>query len=126
MAAWQSLLHHMSISVPKGFSVSLPVNITDGPVPNPDTSTPLTNVKSDDPWIRVVYPDPTPGVTNPARSIRVDALGNPGQGTNVHATFVSPLDGAIRNMSDTATITAPPNNGTASFGTPSAPFLTPP
>lgn len=114
-------------TIPKGFSVSLPVTITDGPTPAPDTSTPLTNVRSDDAaTIRVIYPDPTAGVANPARSIRVDALGAVGAGTNIHATYTSPLDGTIRNLSAVFSVSAPPNNGTATLGTPSDPFPTPP
>jgi len=116
----------MAITIPRGFSVSLPVAITDGPDPVADDATALTNVKADDPAaIRVVYPDPTPGVANPARSVRVDAIGSIGAGTNIHATFTSPLDGTIRNLGTVASVAAPPNNGAGSFGTPGTPFKTP-
>lgn len=114
----------MQISVPKGFSESLPFTITDGPTPTEDDVTALFSITStDDTSVRLVYPDPTPGVSNSVRSVRVDALA--GSGANINGTFKSPLDGAIHNMSALVTVTAPPNNGSAGFGAPSAPFLTP-
>lgn len=120
----------MAISIEQGFSVSVPVEITDGPAPAvPDITTALTNVTSDDPTkVNVVYPDPTPGVANPARSIRVDMSAGTavGTGANFHARYTSPYDGTIRNLSDLATATRAPNAGTAAFGVPSPSFRTPP
>src|SRR3954466_2061166 len=118
-------VHHMSISVPKGFSVSLPFTITDGPVPTEDTTTALLTMTSADPAVVVVYPDPTAGVANPLRSVRVDAKGNAGTGANITGSFKSPLDNAFHNWSLLVNVSAPPNNGTAVVGTPSVPFLTP-
>jgi hypothetical protein len=124
----------MPLQIPAGFSVSLAVAITDGPlgadgvtVPV-DATTPLTEVRSDDvAKVRVVYPDPTPGVANPARSIRVDMLpGTPvGVGSNIHARYTSPYDGSVRNLSELATAVRAPNAGVASIGTASDPFPTP-
>jgi hypothetical protein len=124
----------MSIQVPVGFSVSLAVTITDGPLAADgvtvpvDSTTPLTDVHSDAPGaVRVVYPDPTAGVANPARSIRVDMLpGTPiGTGANLHAKFTSPYDGSVRNPSTLALATKAPNAGAAEMGAASAPFPTP-
>lgn len=124
----------MPVQIPAGFSISLAVAITDGPlgadgvtVPADDT-TALTDVRSDDVTkVKVVYPDPTPGVANPARSIRVDMLPGTavGAGANLHAKYTSPYDGSVRNPSTLATASRAPNAGAASFGTASAPFLTP-
>ncbi len=115
----------MAITIPRGMSVSLPVSVSDGPGPTLDTATPLTGVTGDDAAIRVVYPDPTPGIALPQRSIRVDAVGAIGAATNVHARYTSPLDGTIRNLSTVAAVAIPPNNGFALFGDPSDPFPTP-
>lgn len=119
----------MAIQIEQGFSVSVPVEITDGPAPAaPDTTTALTDVISGDPTkVAVTYPDPTPGVANPARSIRVDMLAGTavGAGANFHARYTSPYDGTIRNLADLATATRAPNAGAAAFGVPSASFRTP-
>ncbi len=109
----------MSSSIEQGFSVSLPVIVTDGPGPTLDTTTPLTAVSAGNSALRVVYPDPTPGIDNPARSIRVDAIA-PGS-AGVQYT----CDGHASGFSIPFTVTAPVNRGTATFGTPSAPFPTP-
>lgn len=124
----------MSLQIPAGFSVSLAVAITDGPLAADgitvpvDATTALTNITSDDVTkVKVVYPDPTPGVANPARSIRVDMLAATpvGAGANIHARFTSPYDGAIRNLAELALAVKAPNAGTAAFGAASDPFPTP-
>jgi hypothetical protein len=114
----------MSITVHKGFSVSFPVSVTDGPEPLPDDVTPLTNLGSSVPAnVRLVYPDPTAGVANPLRSIRVDALDV--SGANISARYTSPLDGTIRNLSTVVNVVLPVNSGSASFETPGPEFRTP-
>jgi hypothetical protein len=119
----------MSISIPVGMSISLAVAISDGPAPAPvDDVTPLTGVTSDDTAkVRVVYPDPTPGVANPARSIRVDVLAGTalGAGANFHARYTSPYDGTIRNLSGLAVAIKAPNAGAAVLGAAGDPFPTP-
>lgn len=124
----------MPLQIPAGFSVSLAVAITDGPLAADgvtvpvDATTALTEVRSDDVTkVKVVYPDPTPGIANPARSIRVDVLPSTavGVGANIHAKFTSPYDGTVRNPSTLVTASRAPNAGGASFGTASDPFPTP-
>jgi hypothetical protein len=66
--------------------------------------------------VRIVYPDPTPGVANPARSVRLDTFGPSG------ANISYPCDGHVATI--LVNVTPPVNRGTASFGTPSAAFPT--
>jgi len=108
----------MSISIEQGFSISLPVIVTNGPGPTADDTTPLSSFTASTAGLTLVYPDPTPGVTNPARSIRVDAK-NPG----LSSVFYS-CDGHSSEVL-AISVTAPVNRGTATFGTPSSPFVTP-
>jgi hypothetical protein len=115
----------MSISVPKGFSVSLPIVITDGPDPAAaDDTTTLTNIVSDSTGsVRLVYPDTTSGVANPVRSVRVDAIDV--TGTNIHLRYTSPYDGTVRNLATLVNVFLLPNSGSAGFGSPGTPFRTP-
>lgn len=101
----------------QGFSASIPFTVTDGPVPTVDTDTLATVTSGDVTSVRVVYPDPTDGVANPKRSIRVDALG--GNGANIQLSCLG------HNAAALITVTAPVNRGASSFGTPGAPFRTP-
>jgi len=109
----------MSITLDQGTSVSLPLVVTDGnPAAVDATTAPSVPPTSDNPAsVRLVYPDPTPGIANPARSVRVDALA--GSGANIHYT----CDG--HSASTLVVVTPLPNLGTAGFGPPSAPFPTP-
>lgn len=108
----------MAISIEQGFSLSLPVIVTDGPVPTLDESTHLSGVNASTAGLRLTYPDPTPGVLNPARSIRVDAI-SPG----ISGVFCSCLGHNSQLLE--IDVTAPVNRGTTGFGDPSAPFPTP-
>lgn len=93
-----------------------------------DTTTPFTNIGSTDVTkVKVMYPDPTPGILNPLRSVRVDMDPSTpnGVGANISARYTSPYDGTIRNASALVTAVRPPDAGIATFGTSSAPFLTP-
>lgn len=114
--------------------MSLPVSITDGPLAADgvtvpvDSTTPLTLVSSDAiDKVKVLYPDPTVGVANPFRWIRVDMLPGTaiGLGANIHATYTSPYDGSVRPLSTLVTATKAPNAGAATLGAASAPFPTP-
>lgn len=120
----------MSIEIPPGFSVSFPIVITAGPEPAvPDETTAIASIASDDVnKVRVVYPDPTDGVANPLRSVRIDMAAGAvnGAGAAVRGSYVSPYDGTTRNLLEVATCVKPPDAGTASFGAPSAVFRTPP
>ena len=108
-----------TITIEQGFSVSVPLLVTDGPIPTVDDTSPMqTGPSSSDPSsVRVVYPDPTAGVANPNRSVRIDALG--GSGANLSFRCDN-HNGAVL-----VTVTAPVNRGASSFGEPSAPFVTP-
>lgn len=108
----------MSISIEQGFSISLPVVVTNGPIPTLDETTPLSSFTAGTTGLALVYPDPTPGVANPARSIRVDA-----KAPGLSSVFYS-CDGHNSEVL-AISVTAPVNRGTSGFGTPSAPFLTP-
>jgi hypothetical protein len=101
----------------QGFSASIPFVVTDGPVPTVDVDTLATVTSGDPASVRVVYPDPTDGVANPKRSIRVDALS--GTGANVQLACLG------HNAAALITVTPPVNRGTSSFGEPSAAFRTP-
>lgn len=117
--------------------MSIPITITDGPAPAGggapplDTTTLLTNLVSDDPAkVKLVYPDPTLGADGQPlgiRSIRIDmdASVATGTGANVHARYVSPYDGTVRNVSALVVAQKAVNAGTLTVGTPSAPFPTP-
>jgi hypothetical protein len=120
----------MTISIPPGYSVSLPVSTTFGPdgAVAVDNTTLLTNVMSNDvSKVRVTYPDPTVGVTNPLRSIRVDMDSSvPNSvGATVSANYTSPYDGTLRQMQLLVQSLKLPDAGSAGFGEPGAPFLTP-
>ena len=109
----------MSITIDQGTSVSLPLVVTDGNPAVLDDATALSTppVSGNPDRVRLVYPDPTAGVANPARSVRVDALG--GTGANISFT------GDGHSASTLVVVNPKPNLGTATFGTPSAPFPTP-
>lgn len=107
----------MTISIEQGFSVNVPFEVTDGPVPTVDTDT-LATVTSGDPGsVRVVYPDTTEGVANPKRSMRIDALS--GTGSNIQIACRG------HNAAFLVEVTPPVNRGTTTVGTPSAPYRTP-
>jgi len=108
----------MSISIEQGFSISLPLVVTDGPLPTVDTTTAATSVTASTAGLRVIYPDPTPGVANPARSIRVDAI-SPGLSGVFYTCDGHPSLVLAINVSP------PVNRGAATFGEPGAPFATP-
>ncbi len=120
----------MTIQIPPGYSVSVPVTTTFGPdgAVVSDTTTPLTNVSSTDTTlVKVVYPDPTPGIPNPLRSVRIDMGATVPNltGATVSGRYVSPYDGTVRSFQVLATAMRLPDAGTASFGTPGSPFPTP-
>jgi len=101
----------------QGFSLSIPFFVTDGPVPTVDVETLATVTSGDPASVRVVYPDPSDGVANPKRSVRVDALS--GTGANVQLSCLG------HNAAILVTVTPAVNRGTSSFGEPGAPFRTP-
>lgn len=118
----------MSIDIPPGFSVQLSFDITDGAAPPvPDTETLLTNLTTSNPAVfAVVYPDTTPGVVNPKRSVRLDV---PASAANLssadfNARYTSPYDGTIRNFTQHINAVKPPNAGAATTAV-GAPFRTP-
>jgi len=119
----------MSIEIPPGFSVSLPIVITAGPEPAvPDETTPLTTIASADVnKVRIVYPDPTAGVVNPLRSVCIDMAASAvnGAAAAIRGFYFSPYDGTIRTLLEVATCVKPPDAGAASFGAPIAVFRTP-
>jgi hypothetical protein len=109
----------MSISIEQHFSVSVPLILTDGPFAALDETSALAlpPTSSNPGSVRVVYPDPTPGVANPNRSVRLDALGGAG------GTIAYGGDG--HNGTLQVTVQLPVNRGSATFGEPSEPFPTP-
>ncbi len=120
----------MSFQIPPGYSASIPLTATFGPdgLIATDTTTSFTNVTStDDSKVVVVYPDPTPGASNPLRSVRVDMKPSTpnATGATISVRYTSPYDGTVRTASILVTAIKPPDAGTVTFGTPSTPFLTP-
>lgn len=107
----------MSISIEQGFSVNIPFEVTDGPVPTVDTDTQATVTSGDAASVRVVYPDTSEGIANPKRSIRIDALA--GTGANIQVACRG------HNAAFLVEVTPPINRGTTTVGTPSAPFRIP-
>ncbi len=74
----------------------------------------------------IVYPDTTPDVANPARSVRLDV---PSGAVNLasadfNARYVSPYDGTITNFTQHLNVVKPANAGSAHM-TVGAPFRTP-
>lgn len=125
----------MSIDLSPGFSVSVPFTFSDGPAPPVvDAATLATNFTNSVPSIAAfAYPDPTPGVANPARSVRIDVLpGAPtgsGNFSDISWRVTSPYDG-VSVVNYTVHVNSirggsGPFAGGGSTGTPSAPFRTP-
>lgn len=106
--------YEMSISIQSGFSVDQPFTII-SPSGQVDTTTLATIENGNPDAVRIVYPSPTLG----ARAIRIDALGQGGNGSNIAIIAQG------KRAPELVSVLAPTDNSAVSLGTPGEPYPTP-